>query len=238
MIDGGLFETVQQMLPGLGISLQLAAAGILAGVPVGLLLALLATRRSRWITWPTVALVEIGRGSPVLVGLLLVYYGLPTVHIVLDAQLAASIALSLTTASYSSEILRASLLAVPDGQREAARVLGLSRPATFFAVVLPQAARISLAPLLGFCIQMFQATSLAFALGLPELLSRAYDIGSITFEYLQVLVIAGSMYAIITLPLIRLVALLERRGQRGRVTLAPPASAPTLSSSAQPRGAS
>jgi polar amino acid transport system permease protein len=231
VINGSLWETLQQLLPGLGDSLQLAGVSTVVGVLVGLLLALLATRGSRWISWPTIVLIEIGRGAPVLVVLLLVYYGLPSVQIVLEAKLAAWIGLSFTTAAYSSEILRAGLLAVPDGQREAARALGLSRSATFFAVVLPQAIRISLAPLLGFCIQMFQATSLAFALGLPELLSRAYDIGSITFQYLQVLVIAGAVYAIVTLPLIRLVARLERRSARARAT-------PTPTAPAQPTGAS
>ena len=230
-MSNSIWEVLRQLLPGLGVSLQLAAVSTVVGVAVGLLLALLGTRRSRWISWPTIALVEIGRGSPVLVVLLLVYYGLPSVDVVLDARLAAWVGLSFTTAAYSSEILRASLLSVPETQREAARVLGLTRSATFFAVVLPQALRVALAPLLGFCIQMFQATSLVFALGLPELLSRAYDIGSITFEYLQVLVVAGALYAVITLPLIRLVARLERRSARTRT----PASSTVLT---QPTGAS
>nr|WP_243751967.1 amino acid ABC transporter permease [Leucobacter weissii] len=222
------------MLPGLGVSLQLAGVSTLVGVTSGLLLALLSTHRSRWVSWPTIAVVEIGRGAPVLVVLLLVYFGLPSAGIVLDAMPAAWIGLSFTTAAYSSEILRASLLAVPDGQREAARALGLTRTDAFFSVILPQAARISLAPLLGFCIQMFQATSLAFALGIPELLSRAYDIGSITFQYLQVLVAAGVLYAAVTLPLIRLVARLERRTARSR---AGAASAP-LPPAPQQTGAS
>ncbi|MHC9043309.1 amino acid ABC transporter permease [Microbacterium saperdae] len=212
---------------GLLVSLQLTAVSTAAGLLLGLGLALLVSHPSRWVSWPAVAVVELGRGAPVLVVLQLVYFGLPSTGIVLAAMPAAWIALAFTTGAYSSEIIRASLLAVPKGQREAAAALGLSRGRTFTDVVLPQASLIALAPLLGFCIQMFQATSLAFALGIPELLSRAYDIGSVTFEYLQILMLAGVFYAVVTLPAIRIVARLERRTGTPRIPILPTRRRPT-----------
>jgi polar amino acid transport system permease protein len=199
------------LFPGFLLSLWLTAVSSVVGVAAGLGLALLMSARSRWASWPGVAVVEIGRGTPVLVVLQLVYFGLPSAGLVLAAIPAAWVALACTTAAYSSEIIRASLLAVPTGQRDAARSIGLSRGRALVWVVLPQAARIATGPLLGFLVQMFQATSLTYALGIPELLSQAYAIGSATFEYLRILLLAGAFYAIVTLPAIRLVRRLERR---------------------------
>lgn len=199
------------LFPGLLLSLWLTAVSSVIGVFAGLGLALLLSARSRWVSWPTIAAIEIGRGTPVLVVLQLVYFGLPSSGLVLTAIPAAWVALACTTAAYSSEIIRASLLAVPTGQRDAARSIGLSRGQVLFRVVLPQAVRIAAGPLLGFLVQMFQATSLAYSLGIPELLSQAYAIGSATFEYLRILLLAGAFYAVVTLPAIRIVRRLERR---------------------------
>lgn len=206
-----MIADVATLFPGFLLSLWITAVSSAVGVVAGLGLALLTSTSSRWLAWPAVVAVEIGRGTPVLVVLQLVYYGLPSAGLVLAAIPAAWVALACTTAAYSSEIIRASLLAVPVGQRDAARALGLSRWQALLRVVLPQAARIAAGPLLGFLVQMFQATSLTYALGIPELLSQAYAVGSETFEYLRILLVAGAFYAVVTLPAIRLVRRLERR---------------------------
>ncbi|WP_022867633.1 amino acid ABC transporter permease [Schaalia vaccimaxillae] len=199
------------LFSGLLVTLEIASVTSIVGVLLGFLAALGVGSRFKVISYATVALVEIGRGTPVIVMLQLVYYGLPQTGLTLESMPAAWVALSLITAAYSSEIIRAALDSVPRSQREAARALGLSRPQVLRDVILAQAARTAAAPLLGFLVQMFQATSLAFALSVPEILSRAYDIGTRTFNYLPVIAAAGVMYAVVCIPLMHLVRRLEKR---------------------------
>jgi polar amino acid transport system permease protein len=159
-------------------------------------------------------IVEIGRGMPALVMLQMVYFGLPETGIVFDAYGAAVVALSLTTGAYTSEIIRAGLRAVPEGEIEAADALGITRADALRYVVIPQGLRIAVPALLGFAILILQVSSLAYTIGLPELLSQAYSIGASTFQYLPVLVLAGVMYLLITVPGGWLVDAFERRLSR------------------------
>lgn len=188
------------LLSGLWVSVRLAVLSLLVGVPCGLLLAIGAGARSRPVRVVTLILVEIGRGTPALVVLQLVYFGLPSVHVTLSSFLAGAIALALTTAAYTSEILRGGLQAVPAGEVEAASALGMSRRDTLRFIVIPQGVRIAIPPLMGFAILIFQATSLAYTIALPELLSQAYSTGSATFRYLSILTLAGLLYAAVTIP--------------------------------------
>ncbi|QPK80873.1 amino acid ABC transporter permease [Schaalia sp. ZJ405] len=215
-----LVDVFPDLLHGLLVSLQLTAVSSLVGVILGFLAALAVGSRSRILAAIVVVLVEVGRGTPVIVMLQLVYFGLPQAGLTLDALPAAWVALSATTAAYSSEILRGAMDAVPIRQREAARALGMSRRHVLCDVVIPQAATTAAAPLLGFLVQMFQATSLAFALSVPELLSRAYDIGTRTFHFLPALSAAGVLYAFVCIPLMHVVRRLEGKNTANRLRVA------------------
>ncbi len=208
-MTGSLSSQLLQLLSGLGVTLQLTVVSTTAGIALGLILALLVSSPRKIVRWVAIVVVEFGRGAPTIVMLQLVYYGLPSAGVTLASMPAAWIALGFTTAAYSSEIIRAALVAVPKSQRESAQALGLTSLQILRLVTLPQAARIAAAPLLGFSVQMFQATSLAFSLSIPELLSQAYAIGSVTFDYLRILTIAGIIYAVISIPLMRTVRRLE-----------------------------
>jgi polar amino acid transport system permease protein len=207
-------EWIDDLLGGLVTSVKLTLAILAVGLPLGLLLALGVSSRTRWLRWPAIVVVEIGRGVPALVLIYLVYFGLPQADLTLGAFAAGTAALGFTLAGYSSEIFRAGIAAVPAGQREAARAIGLTRGKELRFVVLPQALRISVPPILGYAILFFQATSLCFAIAVPELLSRAYTIGSSTFRYLSVLLLAGLMFAAVCIPASQLVDFLERRSER------------------------
>ncbi|MCU1544291.1 MAG: amino acid transporter permease [Microbacteriaceae bacterium] len=209
-----MIEWLPPLLSGLLLSLQITAISLAIGLPLGLLFAVLVQSQSRIVRWVTVGVVEIGRGAPALVVLQFVYYGLPSAGITLDDIPSAWIALSFTTASFTSEIMRGGLEAVARGQHEASSALGFARGDAFRFVVLPQAMRVALPGLLGFAIQIFQATSLTFTIAVPELLSRAYSIGASSFRYVEVLLLAGLLYAVIAVPASRLVARLERRLSR------------------------
>lgn len=211
-------QWLPRLLDGLWVSVQVTGLSLIIGLVAGLLLALAAFARTRLLTWPAVLLVEIGRGMPALVMLQLVYFGLPSVGLTLETYAAVVLALSLTTAAYTSEIIRAGLRAVPEGELEAADALGMGRGDVMRFVVIPQGLRIALPTLLGFAILIFQISSLAFSLGLPELLSQAYSIGAATFRYLDVLTLAGLLYLAVTIPAGWLVARFERRLSRHLTT--------------------
>jgi polar amino acid transport system permease protein len=204
-------DWLPRLWDGLLVSLQVTGLSLVLGFVIGLGFALLSSARTRAVRWPAVLLVEIGRGMPALVMLQLVYFGLPGVGVTLNAFPATVVALTLTTAAYTSEIIRAGLRAVPAGELEAANALGLSRADAMRFIVIPQGLRIALPTLMGFAILIFQVSALAFSLGLPELLSQAYSIGASTFRYLDILVLAGLVYLAITIPASWLVDRLERR---------------------------
>lgn len=204
------------LLGGLGVSLQLTLVTLLIGLPAGLLLALGAGSRNKVLRMITITVIEIGRGTPALVVLQLFYFGLPSAGMTLTSFVAASLALAFTTAAYTSEILRGGLQAVPGGEVEAAHALGMARRDILRFVVIPQGVRIAIPPLMGFAIMVFQATSLAYTIAMPELMSQAYSIGSITFRYLSILTLAGLMYALITIPASSLSNLVEHRLARHR----------------------
>lgn len=204
-------EWLPSLLGGLTISVEVTGVSLLFGIPLGLLLAMALQSRAGLAYWPAVAVVEIGRGAPVLILLQLAYFGLPSVGLSLSSFAAASCAFAWCTGAYTSEIIRAGLEAVPRGQREAAAAIGLSRFDELRYVILPQGLRVALPALLGFAILLLQASSLCFAIALPELVSQAYRAGSAAVSYLPILALAGLLYAAICIPATLLVAGLERR---------------------------
>ena len=199
------------LLAGLGVSVQVALLSLLIGIPGGLLLAIGAGSKKKPVRTLIIGIVEIGRGTPALVVLQIFYFGLPASGLTLSSMGASVVALAATTAAYTSEILRGGLQAVPQGEVEAAGALGMSRRDTLRFIVIPQGFRVAIPSLIGFAILIFQATSLAYTVALPELLSQAYSIGSTTFNYLSVLVLAGLMYAAITVPASWLTCRAEKR---------------------------
>lgn len=204
-------EWSPQLFKGLVVSLQLAGLALAFGLPLGLVLALASSTKNRAFKYPAIVLVEIGRGAPALVVLQMVYYGLPSAGLSVSAFASGSMALALTTAAYTSEILRAGLNAVPRREIEAGWALGLTQFDTMRYVVIPQGVLFAVPALMGFAVLIFQATALTFTIAIPELLARAYRIGAATYLYLDVLVLAGLFYLAITIPFGWLVSWTERR---------------------------
>lgn len=203
-----MFQQWQGYLPdflaGLKVTLELTGTSLAIGLPFGMILALAMTARSRATRWITVTVIEIGRGAPALVVLYFVYYGLPQLHLSWSSFACASIAMGFTTGAYTADIFRAGINAIPTGQREACQALGLSHRKELRLVVLPQAIRIVVPPLVGFSIIVYQGTSLAFAISVRELLSRAYNEASITYQFTATLTLAGLIYAVISLAAVAL----------------------------------
>ena len=205
------WEWFPSLLNGLRLSVAVTAVSLALGIPLGLILAL--SVQSKTAVWRTLALflVEIGRGAPALILLQFTYFGLPNAGVALSSFVSASLALAWCTGAYTSEIIRAGLEAVPYGQKEAATAIGLNRWDALRYVIVPQALRVSVPPLFGFSILMLQASSLCFAIALPELVSQAYIIGSNTFRYMSILLLTALFYAVICIPATIAVSALERR---------------------------
>ncbi|MFH8252562.1 amino acid ABC transporter permease [Microbacterium sp. B2969] len=205
-------EWLPVYLPGLLVSLQLTGLALLLGFPLGLLFAVMAeARKFPPLQWISFFFVEIGRGLPALVLLYLLYFSLPGVGITLTSLTTAVIAMTWNTGAYASEYFRAGIAAVPLGQREAALTSGLRGWTGFRAIILPQALRISTPPLAGLAVLVFQASALAFVIAVPELMSKAYEVSSISFEYLSAYLLAAVIYGSVTLVFLGLVRVLEWR---------------------------
>lgn len=203
-------ENLPALVDGLIISLEVAGLALLLGMPLGLVLALGVQSRSNIAKWISLAVVEIGRGAPALILLQFWYFGLPQAGINLTSFVAAVFSLAWTTSAYTSEIIRAGLQAVPNGQKEAALAVGMNRADSLRYIIVPQGLRVAAPALLGFAISLLQATSLCFTIALPELLSQAYMIGTSTFVYMPIFCLAGILYAVICIPATLAVTALER----------------------------
>ena len=198
---------------GLQTTLLLSLMVVPLGLGMGLVLALFSTRREAWLRWPLMALIDVFRAIPPLVLLILLYAGLPFAGLELSAWGSVAIAFMLNTGAYYAEILRAGIEAVPRGQSEAARALGLKRWQVWIFVVLPQAVRNVLPDLVGNTLEVVKLTALASVVALPELLFQARQAQSITFNATPIMV-AAVAYFILLWPFVRLLSALETRKLR------------------------
>jgi polar amino acid transport system permease protein len=211
-------DSFPALLRGFWVSLQVTGVSLVLGIPLGLLLALCVQSRRRAVNLPALLVVEVGRGAPLLVLLQFVYFGLPNTGLTLSGFASAAVAFAWCTGAYTSEIIRGGLEAVPHGQREAAEALGFVRRDALRYVIVPQGLRVAIPALLGFSILMLQASSLCYAIALPELLSKAYQQGLTTFRYMPILLLAAALYAAVCIPATLVVGVLERRMGRHEKT--------------------
>ncbi|WP_323922278.1 amino acid ABC transporter permease [Aeromonas caviae] len=200
LISAGLIFTVPLTLItfvlGIVLGLSVALARLYGPAPLVMLV--------RFYVW-------LIRGTPLLVQLFLIFYGLPSAGIVLDAFTAAVIGFTLNIGAYSSEIIRATLAAIPKGQWEAAYSIGMNWPQVMWRVILPQAARIAVPPLSNTFISLVKDTSLAAAVTVPELFQAAQQLASVTYEPLILYIETALIYLMFSSVLSTLQDRLEQR---------------------------
>ena len=209
-----IFTILPTLLGGLKISLALTFFSLVIGLPIGLIFSFGIVAQNKVYRYLCVFFVEVGRGAPALVLLQLMYYGLPNVNITLSSLVSACLALIWTTSAYTAELLRGGIQAVPSGELEGSDALGMSSGDRLRFILIPQGLRIALPSLMGFAVLLFQATSLAYTVAVPELMSQAYSTGSSTFKYLPAFIAAGLIYAAISVPATWLSVLTEKRLSR------------------------
>ena len=204
----GLIE-VLQILHGVEATLVLSAIAFLGGGIGGLAIALLRTSPLRWVRAIAARYIGFFQGTPMLMQLFLAFYGLPVIGFHLNPWVAVTVGLTLHASAFLGEIWRGGIQSVPRGQTEAARALGLGYVSLMRDVVLPQGFRLSLAPTVGFLVQLVKGTSLASIIGFVELSRAAQIVSSTTYKPLLAYGLAGLFYFIICFPLSRLSSRLE-----------------------------
>lgn len=191
-------DTAWPMLLGLlKGTLPLTAISFVLGLAIALAAALARLSSVRALDAVARVYISVIRGTPLLVQLFIVFFGLGQIGLKLDPYLAASLALSLNVGGYAAEIIRASILSVPRGQYEAATVIGMDYGQSMRRIVLPQATRIAVPPLFNTLLSLIKDTSLASLVLVPELFREAQVTAADTTEYLPLYVMAAVYYWVV-----------------------------------------
>lgn len=187
------------LMRGLWVTLEAVCLGMLLALVLGLLWAIARRSHHRAVSYPVALFVEFVRSTPLLVQLYFVFYVLPEVGLTLAPLTAGIVTLGLHYSCYTSEVYRAGISAVPQGQWEAARALNLAPWQTYRHVVLPQAVP-PIVPVLGnYLIAMFKDTPVLSAITVLELLERATIVGKQTFRFLEPLTMVGVIFLLLSL---------------------------------------
>ena len=199
------------LLRGLQWTLALSAIAFACGIVAGLAVALVRTSGSRPAERISAGYIALFQGTPLLMQLFVIYYGLALVGLKLDAWVAVAIGFTAHASAFLGEIWRGSIEAVPRGQTEAAQALSLGYLPRMARVILPQAFRISLPATIGFLVQLIKGTSLASIVGFTELARAGNMVSNQIFRPLLVFAVVGALYFVICWPLSLLGTRLERR---------------------------
>jgi len=209
-----VLDSAPFLLKGTLFTLELSFGGMVFGLFLGFVLAMMRLSHFWPLSWLARFYVSIFRGTPLIAQLFMIYYGLPQFGIELDPIPSAMIGLSLNTAAYTSETLRAAISSIEKGQWEAAASIGMSSWQTLRRVILPQAARTALPSLGNSFIGLVKDTSLAATIQVPELFRQAQLVTSRTLEVFTMYLAASVVYWVLATLLSFLQNRLEARVNR------------------------
>lgn len=194
-----LANWMPQLLWGLVVTLEITALCIAMGIVFGLLLAMARLYGQRPIYWLATVYINFFRGTPILVQLFIVYYGLPSMGMDFSPFVAGVLALGLNTSAYQAEYFRGAIQSLPAGQMLAARSIGMSRAVALRWIVLPQALRLVIPPWSNELILMLKYSSIVFFATVTDLMGAGRIIAGETFRYFEVFIIVALMYLAIVL---------------------------------------
>ena len=200
------------LLAGAGVTLELTLVGLIGGFVLGLALALGRVFGPAWLQKLSNAYVSVFRGTPLLVQLFIIYYGLPSLGLVLDQRMAAYLALGLNSAAYQAEYLRGSLQAIGDTQMMAGRAVGLSKWQTIRFVVLPQALRLVLPSWSNEPIALLK-TRRSFLDRRSDLMAQAKRAATTTYDPISSYIAAALIYLAMVLMLALIFGYLEKKAR-------------------------
>ncbi len=206
MLSDDTVELVRESLgPLLAGTLQgtipLTAISFAGGLVVALIVALMRLSSIAPLSALARIYVSVIRGTPLLLQLFIIFYGLPSMGVTVDPFPSACVALTLNVGGYASEVVRAAILSVPKGQSEAAATVGMNYATTMRRIVLPQATRVAVPPMSNTLISLVKDTSLASTIQVTELLRKAQEIAAPTYEFFTLYSVAAVYYWVICLAL-------------------------------------
>ncbi|WP_340388543.1 amino acid ABC transporter permease [Paenibacillus sp. FSL E2-0151] len=206
-----LLEHWQDYARSAWVTLELSFFGVLFGTLLGVIMALIRISRIWPIKFVASAYIELIRGTPMLVQILIIHYGLTVVGVNLPAFMSGVVALTMNSSAYMAEVFRAGIQAIDKGQTEASRSLGMTNGMTLRYIILPQAFRNMLPAIGNEFIIIIKDSSLVSMIGIAEIIYTARTIQGVTFQPLAPLLVAAGLYFIITFTLANLLSWLERR---------------------------
>ncbi|MFW5943575.1 MAG: ectoine/hydroxyectoine ABC transporter permease subunit EhuD [Chloroflexota bacterium] len=207
-------EILPQLLQGLLVTIQVSFASFAVAAIMGLLLALGRRSENGWLSNVSGAVVEFVRSTPLLVQLFFFFYVLPRYGLRLPAFIVGTLALGLHYGTYTSEVYRAGIDAVEEGQWEASRALNFSPMHTWTRIILPQAIPPMFPALGNYLVAMFKESALLFSITVTELMYTGQTIGTRSFRYLEPITLVGALYFLISYPSSIFVRRLEARYAR------------------------
>ncbi|WP_322978353.1 ABC transporter permease [Pseudomonas sp. C11] len=215
-----IWENLPLYFSGVLVTLKLLAISLSVGLALALPLALMRVSKSPWINFPAWLYTYVIRGTPMLVQLFLIYYGLAQFEFIRDsflwpyfssATFCACLAFAINTSAYTAEILAGSLKATPPGEIEAAKAMGMSRSKLYRRILLPSALRRALPQYSNEVIMMLHTTSLASIVTLVDITGAARTVYSQYYMPFEAFITAGLFYLALTFILVRLFKRAERR---------------------------
>jgi polar amino acid transport system substrate-binding protein len=209
--DAPLYDFLPLLLKGAGVTIFISVISMALAIALGLFISLLRLYGPPVLRGMSTAYVEVYRGTPLLIQLFILYYGLPNVGITLSPFAAAIIGLGMNYAAYEAEVYRAGLEAVPKGQMEAALSLGMPRPLALRRVIFPQAFRISLPAVTNDFIALFKDSSIVSVIAMVELTKTYGILAATTLRYFELGLVVAVLYFGMSYPLSLLAGRLERK---------------------------
>lgn len=216
MIEFTLWDIVRNLLFATRWTIALSVVAFIGGGLVGLCIMFLRISKRKWARRFAVGYIGLFQGTPLLLQLFIVFFGLPMLGLRIESWAAAALGLTLFASAFLGEIWRGGVEAIPSGQWDAASALGLRRVQQLRLVVLPQAFAFTRAPTVGFLVQLIKATAVTSIIGFEELLRVSNAINNATFEPFKVYGIVALIFFGLCYPLTRYARLLEKRSAASR----------------------
>jgi cystine transport system permease protein len=211
LLLSSFWPIVQGALVG---TIPLALASFAIGMVLAVMFALMRLSKVKLVSGIARVYISVVRGTPLLVQLFVIFYGLPSIGLVFDPWPSAVVAFSINVGGYAAEVVRAAILSVPKGQWEAAYMIGMSHRRALTRIILPQAARVSVPPLSNTFISLVKDTSLASLILVTELFRQAQKVAAFSGDFMLLYLEAALVYWIVCLVLSSGQGLLEKRLDR------------------------
>lgn len=208
-------QQYRQFLPllaqGALVTLEISVLSMVIAIGLGLFLAVLRVFGPPIVAWPVIGFIEVIRGTPLLIQLFIIFYGLPSIGIRFSPLWAAVIGLGMNYAAYEAENYRAGIQSIPRGQLDAALALGLTRLQTIRKIVLPQAVRLVIPPVTNDFIALLKDSSLVSVITMVELTKMYGQLAATNYDYIGIGLLTAAIYFVLGLPIARLSRMLEAR---------------------------